>query len=172
MSLTAYNYEYSLTIHLGRVDPSTVGPSIGPSMGPGSSQTSTIPPVLPPSLPPNPVTGAGYAGASISSGPQPASLPLYPGFQPGYSLPSMPGYPGSYGGGPPVDGLMAGMHPSRLAALGAPGVAGVTRSADEMGGADAPPAKRPKMEKLPEGQYYPVSIFYFLYSLSLKSEDE
>jgi len=52
-----------------------------------------------------------------------------------------------------------GMHPARLAAMGAggpmpPQLAGTVRSADEMM-SDLPPAKRQKVARLPDGQYYP-----------------
>jgi len=45
---------------------------------------------------------------------------------------------------------------AQLAGEGPAGVAGVTRSADEMEGIQgmAPPSKRPRIVKLPEGQYY------------------
>ncbi|KAG9043150.1 SF3a splicing factor complex subunit [Tulasnella sp. UAMH 9824] len=162
---------------LAGADPSTTGPGIGPSIGPSAGGPSMAPgpppPALPPSLPPNPLinpaTGQAYAAGSVASGPQPATqygmgfpppssfgLPPNPGFMPGPGgfPPQMP---------PPMGGPMGGMHPSRLAQMsgeGPPHVAGVTRSADEMEGSmpgmgSAPPAKRPKVAKLPEGQYYP-----------------
>lgn len=56
-------------------------------------------------------------------------------------------------------GMPMGMHPG---GYGMPmGGMGVTRSADEMmgvGGEGEPVAKRPRIEKLPEGHYYPVRV--------------
>ncbi|KAG8916167.1 SF3a splicing factor complex subunit [Tulasnella sp. 418] len=150
---------------LGGTDPAATGPGIGPSIGPSTlpaNPTSAMP--LPASLPPNPLTldptkGSAYASATVSSGPQPASqMNPYSTFAPHPSLPPIPAFgPGApYGAGAPGDG-MGGMHPSRMAALatGGPMMAGTIRSADEMNGGDgAPPPKRPRVAKLPEGQYY------------------
>ncbi|KAG9001555.1 SF3a splicing factor complex subunit [Tulasnella sp. 427] len=164
---------------LAGADPSTTGPGIGPSIGPGAAGPSMAsgppPPALPASLPPNPLinpaTGQAYAAGSVASGPQPATQYGMPFPPPGsFGLPPNPGFMPGPGGfpptmPPPMGGPMGmgGMHPSRLAQLtgeGPPPVAGVTRSAEEMEGGvpgmgAAPPAKRPKVAKLPEGQYYP-----------------
>ena len=62
-----------------------------------------------------------------------------------------------FGYQPPPPGA-AGMHPSRMAALGTPPIpqAGMVRSADQMEGVEgAPPAKKVKIARLPGGQYYP-----------------
>ncbi|QRW00718.1 splicing factor 3A subunit 1 [Ceratobasidium sp. AG-Ba] len=119
---------------------------IGPSAGPGGT-VSSLPinpslPANPTTLPPLPLdpTGVYSAGATVFAAPQPLPPP-HP------SLPAMPAF------------AMGGIHPSRLAAMGMPGgpspVAGVVRSADEMGGGDSQAApKRPRVEKLPEGRYY------------------
>ncbi|KAG8891832.1 SF3a splicing factor complex subunit, partial [Tulasnella sp. 403] len=142
---------------LGGADPATTGPGIGPSIGPSAGlPAAPPPPVLPPSLPPNPLinpaTGQSYASATVASGPQPASTP-FGGFPPPHNFP-LPPNPGF--GPPGFGGLVGGMHPARLAQLdGIPGhIAGVTRSADEMDGGMMPPPKRPKIAKLPDGQYY------------------
>ncbi|KAG9095337.1 SF3a splicing factor complex subunit [Ceratobasidium sp. 370] len=130
---------------LGVTAPANV---IGPSAGPGGSGSS-LPinpslPANPTTLPPLPLdpTGVYSAGATVFAAPQPLPPP-HP------SLPAMP----AFAMAPP------GIHPSRLAAMGMPGgpspVAGVVRSADEMGGGDSQAApKRPRVEKLPEGRYY------------------
>lgn len=147
---------------LGGADPAASGPGIGPSMGPGVN--AAPPPPLPASLPPNPLinpaTGQAYT-ATVASGPQPATsqFGVFPPSQ-GFPLPMNPGYGPPPGfGGPPMP--LGGMHPSRMAQLGGEGppVAGVTRSADQMMDGSMgmmPPAKRPKIQKLPEGQYYTV----------------
>ncbi|KAF8610250.1 hypothetical protein BDV93DRAFT_517404 [Ceratobasidium sp. AG-I] len=126
---------------IGATNPaSMIGPSVGPS-------TSSLP--INPSLPANPTTlpppafdptGVYSAGATVFAAPQPLPPP-HP------SLPAMP----AFSMAPP------GIHPSRLAAMGMPSpVAGVVRSAEEMGGdgAQQAAAKRPRVEKLPEGRYY------------------
>jgi splicing factor 3A subunit 1 len=67
--------------------------------------------------------------------------------------------PQPFGYQPPPPAAVA-MHPARLAALTAagslpPSQTGTVRSADEMEGLEAPPAKRQKIPKLPGGQFYP-----------------
>lgn len=128
---------------------------IGPSVGPSSS----LP--INPSLPANPTTlpppafdptGVYSAGATVFAAPQPLPPP-HP------SLPAMP----SFSMAPP------GIHPSRLAAMGMPSpVAGVVRSADEMGGegTQQAAAKRPRVEKLPEGRYYTEADWQNLHNVS------
>ena len=103
----------------------------------------------------------------MSSGPQPSSI--FPPQPAPVMLPPLH-YQGMdaaqpFGYQPPPAGVSPGMgmHPSRLAALGAAGPmmipqAGMVRTADEMqaGGADElPPPKRQKVAKLPGGQLYP-----------------
>ena len=134
-----------------------IGPGIGPAAAP--PPLTTLPPA-PASLP-APPTGA-YSAATVSSGPQPASM--YSA-QPPVMLPPLH-YQGMdsaqpFGYQPPG---APGMHPSRMAALGAANnliqsvQAGMVRSADQMegGGADEiPPAKRQRVAKLPGGALYP-----------------
>ncbi|KAG6891033.1 hypothetical protein C0992_010695 [Termitomyces sp. T32_za158] len=144
---------------LGPQDTNVIGPGIGPAAIP--PPLATLPPA-PASLPPPPQptgnTGA-YQQATISSGPQPASM--YSN-QPPVMLPPLH-YQGMdaaqpFGYQPPAPGL----HPSRMAALAAANgalqaQAGQVRSADEMEGGtdDIPPAKRQRVAKLPGGQLYP-----------------
>jgi hypothetical protein len=142
-------------------------------------------------IPPKPVGAStsapdnAYSAATISSGPQPASLyppqpapvmlpPLhYQGLdaaQPfGYQPPPPGGRVPAYS--PPGTGLGAG---------GTPPIAGVVRGAEEMeGGAeDIPPAKRQRVAKLPGGQLYPeqdwinmhpVRCLFFLSFIVLKA---
>ncbi|KAG8883112.1 SF3a splicing factor complex subunit [Tulasnella sp. 331] len=161
---------------LGGADPSTTGPGIGPAVGPAAppipaqpNPALAPPPVLPSSLPANPA----YAAATISSGPQPASSSFGVSYPPpppsAFPLPPNPMMQqGGFGAPPPPTPMGAGvtMHPSRLAQLQGvssdPGTAsgiGMTRSAEEMmGGDDGSPAmKRARVQKLPDGQYYPES---------------
>ncbi|KAF8333989.1 Pre-mRNA splicing factor PRP21 like protein-domain-containing protein [Cantharellus anzutake] len=118
---------------LGQADVSTIGPTIGPNINPIPT-TSTLPPP-PLSLPQNPNTlAASHPNAVITAEPQPASATSYAPTQ----LPLPPG------------GAAAGMHPSRLAALGG-NLSG--RPAD--GAPEGEPiAKRPRIERI-EGHYYP-----------------
>ncbi|KAG8984813.1 SF3a splicing factor complex subunit [Tulasnella sp. JGI-2019a] len=161
---------------LGGADPSTTGPGIGPAVGPAQPPVQTqpnsalAPPLaLPSSLPANPA----YAAATVSSGPQPASSSFGVSYPPpppsAFPLPPNPMMQQGGFGMPPQSpvpmGVGATMHPSRLAQLqGGPGAdsgtssgIGMTRSAEEMmGGDDGSPAmKRPRVQKLPDGQYYP-----------------
>ncbi|KAF8321656.1 hypothetical protein DL93DRAFT_2093642 [Clavulina sp. PMI_390] len=139
---------------LGATDTSTIGPAIGPSMVPNLPVPPIPAPVPIPAFEqqlPNPA----YAGAVISSGPQPASAPPMYGGPTGMFTPAPAPMPGA--AAPP------GIHPSRLAAMGgAPGsggaspVSGVVRTADEAQ-MDAEPSmgtKRPRIER-PEGHFYP-----------------
>jgi len=142
---------------LGQVDTLPIGPSIGPSI------PSSLPPP-PISLPQNPTTlpsSSEYAGAVISAGPQPASASgpvMYHPLPPTPAAFVPPGVGMGMGGmgmgvGMPAMGPPPGMHPSRLAALGAGGAGLPTRPAEDM--ADMPAPKRQRIEKLPEGHYYP-----------------
>ncbi|KAI0637195.1 Pre-mRNA splicing factor PRP21 like protein-domain-containing protein [Trametes polyzona] len=151
---------------LGPQEANAIGPGIGPAAAP--APLNTLPPA-PPSLP-QPPTGAGasalnpaYSAATVSSGPQPASL--FPQPAP-VMLPPLH-YQGMdaaqpFGYQPPPPGAPM-MHPARAAAMAAaplPGgpQTGMVRSADEMeGGQDdgVPPAKRQRVAKLPGGAYYP-----------------
>ncbi|PCH38337.1 hypothetical protein WOLCODRAFT_66080 [Wolfiporia cocos MD-104 SS10] len=151
---------------LGPQETGAIGPGIGPAAIP-APMTSLPPP--PASLPAPPLQGGGasdtaYSAATISSGPQPASLfptqpapvMLPPLHYQGMDAPQPFGYqpPPS---APPI------MHPARVAALagspggvGTPPQAGMVRSADEMEGAaeEIPPAKRQKIAKIPGTQMY------------------
>lgn len=146
-----------------RQEAGAIGPGIGPAAAP--APLTGLPPA-PASLPAVPqASGSGsYSAATISSGPQPASMygqpapvmlpPLhYQGIDAAQPFGYQPAPPGSTVAPP-------GMHPSRIAALAAGGgstpQAGTVRNADEMEGAGGmPPAKRQKIAKLPGGQYYP-----------------
>ncbi|EJD06005.1 uncharacterized protein FOMMEDRAFT_104418 [Fomitiporia mediterranea MF3/22] len=174
------------------------GPGIGPSAGPGVPSL----PAPPPSLPAPPRQAAGtpgavsdpaFAAATVSAGPQPATMyagqqqqqqqqpapvmlpPLHYqgldaaqpfGFQPPPSAAAGPPTPAGVGmGGMGGATSPPGMHPSRLAALGASPPLGTVRSADQMesvegggmgeGDGGLPPAKKQKIARLPGGQYYP-----------------
>ncbi|KAL4251665.1 Splicing factor 3A subunit 1 [Abortiporus biennis] len=153
---------------LGPQETNAIGPGIGPTSIPAALTTLPPPPA---SLPAPPMQGGGsgepaYAAATVSSGPQPASL--YPQPVP-VMLPPLHyqglDAPQPFGFQPPPAGMM---HPARAAAMGAPlpppmngppqPQTGMVRSADEMEGNGedgGPPAKRQKVAKLPAGQYYP-----------------
>ncbi|CAL1704136.1 unnamed protein product [Somion occarium] len=150
---------------LGPQEAGAIGPGIGPAAAP--APLATLPPA-PASLPPPPTQGgappnAAYTAATISSGPQPASM--YPPSAPPVMLPPLH-YQGldaaqPFGYQPPPVGAPM-MHPARAAALagspvGTPPQTGMVRSAEEMEGADdgIPPAKRQKVAKLPGGALYP-----------------
>jgi len=118
---------------LGPSDPGAMGPGMVPGMH------GSLPPP-PPGLPANPLTGAftamGPPGAQV--GPPPAF-----GQPPPMMLPPLH-YPPVGAGGPQA---YMGMPPQ---------MAGTVRSADEMGGEmQMPPAKRQRIARLPDGQYYP-----------------
>lgn len=139
---------------------SNIGPGIGPASVPLPVLTTLPPP--PPSLPANPNLGGGAPAPMPMPGAPPISaIPVPPpafGQPPPMMLPPLHYPPVPMMGGPPVPGAPPGMHPSRLAALAGgppPQLAGQVRSADEMMGGDLPPAKRQRVAKLPEGQYYP-----------------
>lgn len=148
---------------------STNGPGIGPAAGPGVVHSLPAPP---PSLPapprrdtPGGVPDPAFAAATVSAGPQPASM--YSGQTAPVMLPPLH-YQGldaaqPFGFQPPQAAVGGpGMHPQRLAALsGTPPIpmqAGMIRPADQMEGIETdgiPPAKKQKVGRLPGGQYYP-----------------
>ncbi|KAI0362672.1 hypothetical protein OH77DRAFT_1585019 [Trametes cingulata] len=151
---------------LGPQEANAIGPGIGPAAAP--APFNSLPPA-PPSLP-QPPTGAGapalnpaYSAATVSSGPQPASV--FPPQPAPVMLPPLH-YQGMdaaqpFGYQPPPAGAPM-MHPARAAALAAPmpggPQVGMVRSADEMEGGsqdDIPPAKRQRVAKLPGGALYP-----------------
>lgn len=100
---------------------------------------------------------SAYSAATVSSGPQPASM--FPPQPPPVMLPPLH-YQGldaaqPFGYQPPPAAAPMG----RMPGMGPPGgpQLGSVRSAEEMEGADehVPPAKRQKIPKLPVGQFYP-----------------
>jgi len=144
---------------LGPQEANAIGPGIGPAAVPPS--LTSLPPA-PSSLPAPPTNSGAYTAATVSSGPQPASM--Y-NAQPPVMLPPLH-YQGMDASQPfgyqPAPGAAPGMHPTRMAALAAANSviqsvqAGMVRSADEMeDGDEIPPAKRQKVAKLPGGALYP-----------------
>ncbi|EPT05893.1 hypothetical protein FOMPIDRAFT_1110699 [Fomitopsis schrenkii] len=151
---------------LGPQETGAIGPGIGPAAAP-APMTGLPPP--PTSLPAPPIQGGApgdpaYSAATVSSGPQPASL--YPPQAPPVMLPPLHyqgmDAPQPFGYQPPPTGAPM-MHPARAALAGSPGAvgtppqAGQVRTADQMeGGADEiPPAKRQKIAKIPGTTIYP-----------------
>ena len=132
-----------------RQDANAIGPRIGtaPAPAPLVPTGSSLPAPVP----------SAFNAATVSSGPQPASL--YPTPPPPVMLPPLH-YQGMdsaqpFGFQPPPMG--APMMPGRPPMPGMPPQTGMVRSADQMEGAgdDVPPAKRQKIAKLPGGAYYP-----------------
>ncbi|KAF8969799.1 Pre-mRNA splicing factor PRP21 like protein-domain-containing protein [Flammula alnicola] len=141
-----------------RQEANAIGPGIGPAAAP--PPLTTLPPA-PASLPAPPASSGAYSAATVSSGPQPASMYA----QPPVMLPPLH-YQGMESAQPfgyqPAAAAAPTMHPTRMAALAAANnaiQAGMVRSADEMEGGGAPeempPAKRQKVAKLPGGALYP-----------------
>ncbi|KAF8497079.1 Pre-mRNA splicing factor PRP21 like protein-domain-containing protein [Russula emetica] len=142
---------------LGPQDSNAIGPGIGPAAAP-PSLAAAPPPSLP--IPAKPVDAVAkdpsYTAATVSSGPQPASM--YPTPAPPVMLPPLH-YQGldsaqPFGYQPPPP---ARVPPSNAPAVPSPGLAGTVRPADQIEGEadDAPPTKRQRVAKLPGGQYYP-----------------
>lgn len=141
---------------LGPQEANAIGPGIGPAAVP--PPLTSLPPA-PASLPapPQGSSSASYSAATVSSGPQPASM-----YQPPPVMLPPLHYQGMdaaqpFGYQPPP----AGVHPTRMAALAAANStlqaqAGTVRSADEMEGVvdEIPPAKRQKVAKAPGSQMY------------------
>lgn len=141
---------------LGPQEANAIGPGIGPAAVP--PPLTSLPPA-PASLPapPQGSSSASYSAATVSSGPQPASM-----YQPPPVMLPPLHYQGMdaaqpFGYQPPP----AGVHPTRMAALAAANStlqaqAGMVRSADEMEGVvdEIPPAKRQKVAKVPGSQMY------------------
>ena len=163
-----------------RQEANAIGPGIGPAAAPppmNAPPPAALPiPAKPIGASTVPATDSAYSAATISSGPQPASL--YPPQPPPVMLPPLH-YQGldaaqPFGYQPPPPGRPAFSPPG---AAGTPPVvagAGMVRSADEMmdgaPGDDMPPAKKQRVAKLPGGQMYPeqdwvnmhpVRFFYF-----------
>ncbi|KAH8117529.1 Pre-mRNA splicing factor PRP21 like protein-domain-containing protein [Phellopilus nigrolimitatus] len=153
------------------------GPGIGPSVGPGVTPSLPPPPASLPA-PPRPITSTpgvaadpAFAAATVSAGPQPASM--YSAQAAPVMLPPLhyqgldAAQPFGFQPPPTAAGAAAGMHPSRLAALAGtpplplPGAqVGMVRTAEQMEGAEGggdgvPPAKKQKVGRLPGGQFYP-----------------
>ncbi|KAF4576807.1 Splicing factor 3A subunit 1 [Pleurotus pulmonarius] len=138
---------------LGPQEMNAIGPGIGPAAVPPS--LSGLPPA-PASLPAPPQAAAAnnpaYNAATVSSGPQPASL--FPTQPPPVMLPPL-----HYQG---LDAAQPfGYQPPPVMAPGmrmGPPMTGMVRSADEMESGnpdDIPPAKRQRVAKLPGGALYP-----------------
>lgn len=141
---------------LGPQEANAIGPGIGPAAVP--PPLTSLPPA-PASLPapPQGSSSASYSAATVSSGPQPASM-----YQPPPVMLPPLHYQGMdaaqpFGYQPPPTGV----HPTRMAALAAANStlqaqAGMVRSADEMEGVvdEIPPAKRQKVAKVPGSQMY------------------
>ncbi|KAI0078180.1 hypothetical protein K474DRAFT_1660836 [Panus rudis PR-1116 ss-1] len=153
---------------LGPQEANAIGPGIGPAAAP--SPLTSLPPA-PASLPPPPTQGgpggpsASYTAATVSSGPQPASM--FPPQPPPVMLPPLHyqgmNAPQPFGYQPPPAGVvpvppLAGSPPIPVPVpVPVAPQLGMVRSADEMEGAgdDVPPAKRQRVAKLPGGALYP-----------------
>ncbi|KAF8892613.1 Pre-mRNA splicing factor PRP21 like protein-domain-containing protein [Infundibulicybe gibba] len=167
---------------LGPQEINAIGPGIGPAAVPPPLASLPPPPASLPAPPQSSGNSGAYSAATVSSGPQPASLYAN---QPPVMLPPLH-YQGMdaaqpFGYQPPVAG---GMHPSRMAALAAANgamqaQAGMVRSADQMEGSgidELPPAKRQRVAKLPGGQLYPEADWIAMHphpiSLRVQLPDE
>lgn len=163
---------------LGPQDANAIGPGIGPAAAPPPPMT-TLPPA-PASLPAPPIQAPGsvshpaYSAATVSSGPQPASV--YSNQPPPVMLPPLhyqgPDAVQPFGFQPPP----SGMHPARVTGMTGPQV-GMVRSADEMEGLEEQPQiKRQKIAKLPGGALYPeadwISMHPYTISLSIQLPNE
>ncbi|KZV70464.1 hypothetical protein PENSPDRAFT_752522 [Peniophora sp. CONT] len=154
---------------LGPQDANAIGPGIGPAAVP--PPMAAPPPVALPSKPVGASTHSApaYEAATVSSGPQPASM--YPNAPPPVMLPPLH-YQGldsaqPFGYQPPPGvtpvaprdrlGPPPAFSPPGTNANATPVGAGMTRGAEEMDQDDLPPAKRQRVAKLPGGQYYPES---------------
>ncbi|KAF8448033.1 Pre-mRNA splicing factor PRP21 like protein-domain-containing protein [Boletus edulis BED1] len=163
---------------LGPQDSNAIGPGIGPAAAPPPPMT-TLPPA-PASLPAPPIQAAGsashpgYSAATVSSGPQPASV--YSNQPPPVMLPPLhyqgPDAVQPFGFQPPLPG----MHPSRMTSVTGPQT-GMVRSADEMEGLEEQPQiKRQKIAKLPGGALYPeadwIGMHPYTISLNIQLPNE
>lgn len=158
------------------MEPNAIGPGIGPAAAPPPLTTLPPPPASLPAPPTAAVASGAYSAATVSSGPQPASLyppqpppvmlpPLhYQGLdaaQPfGYSPPPIPGTPiPTTGSVTPISRTAAlAAANTQLQAAAAAAATGTVRTADEMEGGhpsdEVPPAKRQKIVKIPGSQIY------------------
>lgn len=152
-----------------RQQANAIGPGIGPAAIP-DPLTSLPPPHASLPAPPQASSNPAYLTATVSSGPQPASV---------YQNPPVMLPPLHFQG---VDSNQAfgfqpsavsGIHPSRVAALAAANgalqsQAGLIRTADQMEGVedDIPPAKRQRVNKLPGSQIYSEEDWIGLHPVS------
>jgi splicing factor 3A subunit 1 len=84
------------------------------------------------------------------------------------SMGGIPVPPPAFGQPPPM--MPMGMHPARLAQMGGPPpqMAGQVRPLDAMDESpDMPPAKRQRVQKLPNGQFYPEADWVNMHPVSL-----
>ncbi|VDC07888.1 unnamed protein product [Peniophora sp. CBMAI 1063] len=149
---------------LGPQETNAIGPGIGPAAVP--PPMAAPPPVALPNKPVGASTHSApaYEAATVSSGPQPASM--YPNAPPPVMLPPLH-YQGlesaqPFGYQPPVGVAPSPRPPPAFSPPGTnsnstPVGAGMVRGADEMDQDSIPPAKRQRVAKLPGGQYYPES---------------
>lgn len=156
---------------LGPQEANAIGPGIGPAAAPPPPMT-TLPPApaslpAPPIQAPGSVSHPGYSAATVSSGPQPASV--YSNQPPPVMLPPLhyqgPDAVQPFGFQPPPPG----MHPTRMPGMTGPQT-GMVRSADEMDGLEEQPQiKRQKIAKLPGGALYPEADWINMhpYTISL-----
>ncbi|KAH8983550.1 Pre-mRNA splicing factor PRP21 like protein-domain-containing protein [Lactarius hatsudake] len=144
---------------LGPQEANAIGPGIGPAAAP--PPLASVQPALP--IPPKPVDvvskDPSFIAATISSGPQPASM--YPTPAPPVMLPPLH-YQGldsaqPFGYQPPPGRAPPPFTPPAAGAAPPANATGTVRPADQMEGDadDVPPAKRQRVAKLPGGQYYP-----------------
>ncbi|KAI9433982.1 Pre-mRNA splicing factor PRP21 like protein-domain-containing protein [Lactarius indigo] len=144
---------------LGPQEANAIGPGIGPAAAP--PPLASVPSALP--IPPKPVDvvskDPSFTAATISSGPQPASI--YPTPAPPVMLPPLH-YQGldsaqPFGYQPPPGRVPPPFTPPVAGVAPPANATGTVRPADQMEGDadDIPPAKRQRVAKLPGGQYYP-----------------
>jgi splicing factor 3A subunit 1 len=144
---------------LGPQEANAIGPGIGPAAAP--PPLSSVQPALP--IPPKPIDAVSndpsFTAATISSGPQPASM--YPNPAPPVMLPPLH-YQGldsaqPFGYQPPPGRVPPQFTPTPAAVPPPANATGTVRAADQMEGdaEEVPPAKRQRVAKLPGGQYYP-----------------
>ncbi|EPQ58449.1 hypothetical protein GLOTRDRAFT_114877 [Gloeophyllum trabeum ATCC 11539] len=155
---------------LGPQEAGAIGPGIGPAAAPPPPMAGLPPAPVPMPAPPQQAPGGGpapaaYTAATISSGPQPASLtpaPAAPVMLPPLHYQGL-GAQQPFGFSPPPPPMGMAMSPQ----------AGMVRTADQMeGGApdDVPPAKRQRVAKLPGGALYPEADWLAMhpYPISLQ----
>jgi splicing factor 3A subunit 1 len=156
-----------------RQEANAIGPGIGPAAAP--PPLSSVQPALP--IPPKPIDAVSndpsFTAATISSGPQPASM--YPNPAPPVMLPPLH-YQGldsaqPFGYQPPPGRVPPQFTPTPAAAPPPANATGTVRAADQMEGdaEEVPPAKRQRVAKLPGGQYYPEQDWINMHPVSLCS---